>query len=1138
MSNPSELVPRRNLESFGRSASPFIGRRQQLEFLERGLKEASAGHPHVVLIQGDAGVGKTRLLKEVRAAAQRHGLEVCYGRCYEDLALPYLPFVESLLVYLKQIPEEVTHTLGADAEVISRFLQRAGATFPAAGPARSTEADQDTLRLFLALSRATIKLSQSRPMLLILDDLHWADRSSLDLFSHLVFAVAEAAARESIPLLIAVAHRPLEPEERLARAVARFQQEDICQTLQLPGLKESEVDELIQDLGLRHPTHQLVTTVSEATHGNPLFIQEALHYLVHSGALEERAGYLMASVSPADLRLPDQITTAIAARTQKLSTNCHKVLTLGSFLGDEFSFEILSAVSGENEDELLELLEEGMRQRLLLSEGQVFQFAHPLVRHVFYSEPSAVRRQRIHWHIAQTLERSYADSRENHLLEIAHHLVSAGPAAETEKVLEYARRAGDQAFTMFAWGEAARYYETALAVAERTEDFSDQHRGELYYLAGYARYRDMDVGPCLDHYEKAIAAYRLSGDVRGVALALKEKVGAHFTLASVPYGTLIDVQPLEEVITALGDAEPGLRGRLWAKIAQAYWHARQPEKAEQIARRVLEIGQRIKDDPLCAEASVALALAQSQTMRMEEALESWRVGLESAQRVNDLWRQGWSLQRMPLTLTTLGQLDEAEAVSLQACQLAHETHDWGGYSIALATLAFVAVSRGEFAAAERQAQEAMTMVNRSHYPWGGVSALFGLACARFLRGAWVEAENAIDLLVQPGRLFSDVGPAFQAGTRVYRQLLRAYSGAVDDVRKQLTANPPRVAKEASADIDSLARLCALVEISDLAGVPTLAEQTYPALSLAAERGVVFSRGWLFLIPRILGVAATLNRWWDKAETHFRVAIETASQSEARPELGRTYLDYARMMIARNEGNICSHAMELGGQASHIFADLGMEPFAQRAAQIAGQFQPAKRTKATLITDRSVHKPQVPVGVTPAPQALPPLIILFTDMEGSTAIIQRLGDVKAQQITHTHNAILRGCLREYDGTELQHTGDGVMATFPSASSAIACAVAVQKTFARYNQEQPETPIRVRIGLNAGEPLREEGRIFGAAVNAAARICQYARPGEILVSEGVRELTAGKDFVFASRGRIALKGFKERRRLYTVRWEEEA
>jgi len=161
-------------------------------------------------------------------------------------------------------------------------------------------------------------------------------------------------------------------------------------------------------------------------------------------------------------------------------------------------------------------------------------------------------------------------------------------------------------------------------------------------------------------------------------------------------------------------------------------------------------------------------------------------------------------------------------------------------------------------------------------------------------------------------------------------------------------------------------------------------------------------------------------------------------------------------------------------------------------------------------------------------------ILFTDMEGSTTLTQRLGDAKAQEVLRTHNTIVRDALKAHNGSEIKHTGDGIMASFASASRALECAIAMQTAFAEHNESAQE-PIRVRIGLNAGEPIAEEKDLFGTAVIMAARIAAQAASGEILVANVVRELCAGKGFLFADRGETALRGFEDPVRLYEVRWE---
>jgi class 3 adenylate cyclase len=162
-------------------------------------------------------------------------------------------------------------------------------------------------------------------------------------------------------------------------------------------------------------------------------------------------------------------------------------------------------------------------------------------------------------------------------------------------------------------------------------------------------------------------------------------------------------------------------------------------------------------------------------------------------------------------------------------------------------------------------------------------------------------------------------------------------------------------------------------------------------------------------------------------------------------------------------------------------------------------------------------------------------VMFTDVEGSTALTDRLGDESARAVLRTHERVTREALAAHGGSEIKTMGDGFMASFSSATRALQCAIAIQQAFAAHNASGAGDPIRVRIGLNAGEPITENGDLFGTAVNMAARVAAKANGGEILASNVVRELTAGKEFLFSDRGDSALRGFEEAVRLYEVRWE---
>jgi class 3 adenylate cyclase len=173
---------------------------------------------------------------------------------------------------------------------------------------------------------------------------------------------------------------------------------------------------------------------------------------------------------------------------------------------------------------------------------------------------------------------------------------------------------------------------------------------------------------------------------------------------------------------------------------------------------------------------------------------------------------------------------------------------------------------------------------------------------------------------------------------------------------------------------------------------------------------------------------------------------------------------------------------------------------------------------------------------PAPAAADVYTILFTDLEGSTELTQHLGDAKAQEVVRAHNQIVRDALRAHSGDEIKHTGDGIMASFSSSSGALNCAVAIQQAVAAHVEKQPDMPLSIYIGLNAGEPVAEDSDLFGTAVQLASRICDKAGPGEILVSNVVRELAAGKGFLFSDRGESELRGFEDPVRLYEVSWKE--
>jgi class 3 adenylate cyclase len=163
-------------------------------------------------------------------------------------------------------------------------------------------------------------------------------------------------------------------------------------------------------------------------------------------------------------------------------------------------------------------------------------------------------------------------------------------------------------------------------------------------------------------------------------------------------------------------------------------------------------------------------------------------------------------------------------------------------------------------------------------------------------------------------------------------------------------------------------------------------------------------------------------------------------------------------------------------------------------------------------------------------------IMFTDLKDSTLLSTMFGDAKALHLIHVHNALTRNTLKKYNGTEVKHTGDGIMASFVSVSEAVDCAIAIQKAFDTYNQDNPDEALYLRIGLSAGEPIEEGGDFFGSAVNLAARLCAHAEPSQILAAQIVRDQSPGQEDAFVDRGKITPKGFEHAVQMYEIQWDE--
>jgi class 3 adenylate cyclase/tetratricopeptide (TPR) repeat protein len=1143
---------------------PFVGRDDELRWLTDAMDVAAGGHPQAVLLIGDAGIGKTRMLRELETLASKRGFGVAVGRGREGVVAPFLPLAEALAPWSQELPAFVLRHLG---------IPGGGRGAAADDPWGDTATGSDDPRALVATARAILGLAARRPVLAVIDDLHWVDHASLDLVAHLVFAAGDAATRERLPFLVALATRAGEDDERLGRTLGRFAREPICRTVDLGGLDDGGIAQLVKAIGQRRPSHQLVEIVRQTTRGNPLFVQEIVDHLDRRGGIEVRGGTLaIASGNSPATALPADLRAAIDTRLADLHESTRAMLSLVAVAGDAVTHGTITAALGLQQGELAASLHEASERRVVIDDGGTVRFFHPMVRHVLYARLDAPARRRLHLAVAQALR---SEPPADDTLVRAPHLLAAEELVDAGERVRVARAAGDAAGRAGAWFDAARYYETALQIGT---GLSPGDRALLHYRAGFAHYRDQDAGPCLDQFERAVDAYRALDDPAGLARAVMGHTRARFTLASVGYGALIDPAPLQEVRARLGDDEPELAGFVSSELAQVYWTARRPEEAAAMAREALAIAERTRNGPLAAEAHRALALVEAQTLNPRATRDHLAAGLDWARRSGERWLEGQLLQRQPLALHWLGRFDLAQRAAREATTLAEALHDWSDRSLAHGALACIAVAQGDFEQAERQTHLALSMCRRSGYPWAAPTALPALASARAMRGAWGEADDALALLAEPGQIFDDPGPDILGGVFVLRQLVAGLTDPSDaaraSLRQRLAPFGSRIVREAGEDVHTIGFVAALVEIADVSGAAELAAATVDVLTRAVERGMLFSSSWVVLLPRALGTAATLGHDWTRACAWFERAVAEARRRGARPEEARSLLGWARALVARGRRADRPTARTMIEQALPIARELGMKPFVHDAEQLlavvdetpsvpAGSTVPSSTltareaavqrmlvrgaTDAEIATalvlapatvERLVRHVLRTVGAatraeTTGPAGTRPTVILFTDVVGSTELYDRLGDVLALAVLRTHDEIVDDVLLRTGGTRVKHTGDGTMARFASAASALDAAVQMQRRFAAVGcTSAPGEAIRVRIGINAGEPIFDGDDLFGVSVIAAARLCALARPGRILVSDVVRQLAAGSPVRFVDRGRVTLRGIERRVAVFEV------
>jgi len=589
-----------------------VGRRSEREALVEAFKAAEAGERQAVLLSGEPGIGKTTLASSFAVEAATHGASVLFGRCDEDLLVPYQPWVGALAHLVEYAPDElVGDHVRACGTVLGRVvpeLWRRTATH--AADRGDEEEESDRHLLYAAVVDLLSRASAATPLVLLLDDLHWADAASVQLMRHVL-----AASRPMRLLLIGTFRdSDVGPEHVLADALAALHREPGVARVALRGLTDVDLLELLEGVAGHEMTDDgivLRDALLAETEGNPFFVGELLRHLVDTDAIrQDDDGRWVAAIDLDTVGLPVSIREVVGRRVIALGPETARVLGMAAVIGRDFDLELLERVVDLDGDHLLTLCDAAV-DAAVLREGdraETYSFAHALIERALYDELSLSRRTRAHRAVAEAIEELCDGHVELRASELAHHWARATRPQDAGKAVAYARLAGDRALAALAPTEALRWYQEGLELLDEPQRRSpDALRlrvgvGETQRLLGDPAYRETQLSVARDAAEL--------GDVEVLTrAALASNRGWPTSLGHVDHERVAMVRA---ALDAVGPADSADRARLLGVLANELsfdWEAEHERLA--LAADAVAMARRVGDDRTFVDVVARVAFART-----------------------------------------------------------------------------------------------------------------------------------------------------------------------------------------------------------------------------------------------------------------------------------------------------------------------------------------------------------------------------------------------------------------------------------------------------------------------------------------------------------------------------------------------
>jgi tetratricopeptide (TPR) repeat protein len=903
----------------------FVGREAELRQLQSAFDGVMSGHGSLVMVVGEPGIGKTALCEQLSTYVTLRGGKTLVGHCYEEgsLSLPYLAFVEALRSYVltrdaKDLRKELGTGAADVARIVSEIRERLKVKLQPPG-----NPEEERYRLMQAVTGFLSNAATVQPLLVVLEDLHSADKGTLEMLTHVSRNLTGTR------LFLVGTYRDIEVDRAhpLSAALAELRRVSTYGRVVLRGLNADEVRRMLENITGQDVPWGLAEAVHRQTEGNPLFVQEVVRYLAEEGLITREQGrWRTTRDTPLEMSIPEGLRDVIGKRLSRLSAECNRLLSVAAVIGREFRLKVLQRVAGVAEDELIAALDEAKRaavveERSAVAAAVTYRFAHAFFRQTLYEEIIAPRRIRLHQQVAKALEELYASRLEEHAAELAEHFSHSSDASDLAKAVSYSEMAAHRALAVYAYGEAVRLLEQALKVQEVLDPEGKAKRCDLLLamcdallLAGETR-RIVDI--------EAPQALSLAEAIADNTRASRACLLAMRGLAI--YGTTWMASPEAAQWAGRADryAEPDTVERAWAdsmlSAVERSGGSFSPEGVVLLSR-ALDLARRLGDPDTYWWIAGYWLFGVEAPQHAEERLRLAEELAEQSRHGVSVFILGMTLWVMVHTFLQFGQCRRAEDVMGEMRTLAERSGQANLLVLSMLNDAILAIWEGHL-------EEAVAIRRRTLTR----SEELGILEYAAIWASWVlparvhlgNAGRALELTLQAAR---NLPQNVAADMLILYCLahLGLYAEVAETLERLVVARPGIGSAEDETvvviDITSL-------EAAVLAGHRQAAELLLRRLAGSSIRT---SGLWLTTCAgRHLGAAAALLGRPDEARSHYQEALKVASEIRFRPEAALTRLQLAELLLEHYPKER-DEALEHLDFAIAEFRDMKMQPSLERA----------------------------------------------------------------------------------------------------------------------------------------------------------------------------------------------------------------